>query len=293
MSRPVAVVSVDVDPVDLHLVGYGFPDLPPDEAVYEHALPRLLEVFAACGVRATLFMVGRDATTHAGMIAAAAAAGHEIASHTWSHPIGFASLPVARQEHELEHSRRALERAAGRPVVGFRAPNFDMNARAAARLLAAGYRYDASAYPSPMLLPARAVLALKSANPMGVLAMKPWPLTWRRMPYDWSVAGGTLREFPVAVTPVLRLPVYHTLRYYSGDARFESQLDGFARRGETLCYVLHAVDVLGLAEDHVDPRLGKHPGMDRPLAFKRAMLERTLRAIAARFEPRTYAELIG
>jgi hypothetical protein len=143
-----------------------------------------------------------------------------------------------------------------------------------------------------MLLPARAVLALKSADPMGVLAMKPWPLTWRRTPYDWHVEGGTLREFPVAVTPVLRLPVYHTLRYFSDDRRFESQLDGFVRRGETFSYVLHAVDALGLAEDHTDARIGKHPGMDRPLAAKLALLERTFAAIAARFRSVPYAELL-
>jgi len=293
VNRPVAVVSVDVDPVDLHLVGYGFPGLPPDPRVYAQALPRLLELFARCGVSATLFMVGRDAEANAGAYRAAAEAGHEIASHTWSHPLGFASLPPQRQEHELADSRAALELFSGGRVTGFRAPNFDMNARAAARLVAAGYRYDASAYPSPMLMPARAVLALKSSDPLAVLAMRPWPFTWRRMPYDWRVAGGTLREFPVAMTPFLRMPVYHTLRYFSDDRRFASQLDGFVRRGETLCYVLHGVDALGLVEDRVDPRLGKHPGMDRTLAAKLALLERTLRAIVARFESRTYAGLLG
>ena len=293
MSRPAAVVSVDVDPVDLHLVGYGFPGLPRDPLVYTTALPRLLDLFARCAVNATLFMVGRDAEAQEHGIRIAAAAGHEIASHTWSHPLGFASLPVARQEHELADSRLALEAASGRRVVGFRAPNFDMNSAAAARLLDAGYRYDASAYPTPMMLPARAVLALKSSDPWAVLAMRPWPFTWRREPYDWEVRGGTLREFPVAVTPLLRMPVYHTLRYFSDDRRFESQLDGFVRRGETLSYVMHAVDVLGLAEDSVDPRLGKHPGMDRPLAAKLALLERSLRAIAARFDSRPYADLLG
>jgi peptidoglycan/xylan/chitin deacetylase (PgdA/CDA1 family) len=292
VSRPAAVVSVDVDPVDLHLVGYGFPGLPRDPLVYTAALPRLLDVFARCAVRATLFMVGRDAETQEHGIRVAAAAGHEIASHTWSHPLGFASLPVDRQEHELAGSRAALEAASGGAVVGFRAPNFDMNAAAAARLVAAGYRYDASAYPTPMMLPARAVLALKSSDPWAVLAMRPWPFTWRRAPYDWAVRGGSLREFPVAVTPSLRVPVYHTLRYFSDDRRFESQLDGFVRRGETFSYVLHAVDVLGLAEDRVDPRLGKHPGMDRRLPAKLALLEDSLRAITARFDSRPYADLL-
>lgn len=293
MSRPVAVVSVDVDPVDLHLVGYGHRGLSPDPLVQQAALPRLLDVFARCGVRATLFMVGRDAGAHAAGIAAAAAAGHEIASHTWSHPLGFASLPAERQREELAHSREALERACGAAVVGFRAPNFDMNAAAAARLLAAGYRYDASAYPTLMLVPARAVLAMKSADPAGVLAMRPWPFTWRRAPYDWRVAGGALREFPVATTPFARVPVYHTLRYWTGDAAFAARLDGFARRGELLSYVLHGVDALGLAEDGVDPRLGAHPGMDRALDAKLGLLERTLRAITERFDVRPYATLLG
>jgi peptidoglycan/xylan/chitin deacetylase (PgdA/CDA1 family) len=292
VSRPAAVVSVDVDPVDLHLVGYGFPGLPSDPLVYMVALGRLLDVFARCGVRATLFMVGRDAEEHERDIGLASAAGHEIASHTWSHPLGFASLPAEQQRHELADSRAALEAASAKPVVGFRAPNFDMNAKAAGRLFAAGYRYDASAYPTPMMLPARAVLALKSSDPGAVLAMRPWPFTWRRDPYDWNVPGGKLREFPVAVSPVLRMPVYHTLRYFSGDQAFESHLDGFASRGETFSYVLHAVDVLGMAEDRVDPRLGKHPGMDRPLAEKLALLERSLRAITARFDSRPYAELL-
>lgn len=187
VPRPTAVVSVDVDPVDLHLVGYGFRGLPPDPLAYSHALPRLLDVFGRCGVRATLFMVGRDAHANAATIAAMARGGHEIASHTWSHPIRFASLPLEQQRFELGESRRALAAASGAAVVGFRAPNFDMAAGVVPRLCEAGYRYDASAYPTPMLLPARAVLALKSADPRSVLAMKPWPFTWRREPFTWRV----------------------------------------------------------------------------------------------------------
>lgn len=292
MTRPHVVVSVDVDPVDLHLVGYGFTGLPADALVYTKALPRLLEVFARCGVSATLFLVGRDAEANAENLRAAAEAGHEIASHTWSHPIGFAGLGAARQRQELGDSKRALEAASGATVVGFRSPNFDMNASVVPVLAGLGYRYDASAYPTPVLIPARLVLATKSADPMRVLAMNPWPFTWRRDPYDWTAGGATVREFPLAVTPGLRMPVYHTLRYFSDDARFATQLDGFARRGDTLSYALHAVDALGMQEDGVDPRLAKHPGMDRPLAEKLALLERSMKALAERFESRTYASLL-
>lgn len=293
MTRPVATISIDVDPVDLHLVGYGFPGLPPDPLAYRAALPRLSAAFARHGVRATFFLVGRDAAAHAGELRALAGAGHEIASHTWSHPIGFAGLPAAMQAAELADSRRVLTEASGFDVVGFRSPNFDMDDRLVPRLAAAGYRYDASAYPSLMLLPARAVLALKSADPARVLAMRPWPFTWNRMPYTWRAGGAELREFPVATTPGLRMPVYHTMRWISSARSFESSIEGFAGRGETLSYVLHAVDALGLAEDRVDPRLAKHPGMERPLAAKLEVLDHTIEAIASRFDVRTYAEQLG
>ena len=45
MSKPLATVGVDVDPVDLHLAGYGYRGLPPDSLAYEPALPRLLAAF--------------------------------------------------------------------------------------------------------------------------------------------------------------------------------------------------------------------------------------------------------
>src|SRR5437667_11422886 len=109
MGRPIAVISVDVESVDDHLVGYGVRGLPHDPLVHERALPRLLDVFARTGIRATLFLVGRDAETHAAILGKATAAGHEIASHSWSHPIRFASLPPERQHAELADSRRALE----------------------------------------------------------------------------------------------------------------------------------------------------------------------------------------
>ena len=293
MSRPLAAISVDVDPVDLHLMGYGFKGLPADPLAMSTALPRLLGLFQRCGVRTTLFTVGRDAQTHAGVLRAAVAAGHEIASHTLKHPMRFAGLPEKRKRLELVESKAALEKASGAPVIGFRAPNFDMAARVLPLLVEAGYRYDASAYPTPVLLASRAVLAMKSAHPPSVLAMKPWPFTWKRQPYDWTAHGVTIREFPLAVTPGLRLPVYHTLRYFTNERRFLQQLDQFVARGEQFSYCLHAVDALGLTEDHVDARFGKHPGMDRKLDGKLELLERSLRAIAERFDVKPYAEQLG
>jgi len=293
LSKPLATVGVDVDPVDLHLAGYGYRGLPPDSLAYEPALPRLLAAFARAGVRATFFVVARDAAAQAVALAAIARAGHEIASHSLTHPMAFASLPTQRMRHELDESRRLLERACGEEVIGYRSPNFDLGERGMEALAACGYRYDASGYPSPFLLPARLLLALKSRDRSGALRLSPWPLTWRREPFRWNGRSRPLEEFPVSVTPLLRFPVYHTARYVMDERRFLGILDGFARRGEPLSYPMHAVDALGLREDRVDPKLSRHPGMERPLKEKLEILARTLEAIAARFQPVPFRDRLG
>lgn len=288
--RPDATVSVDVDPVDLHLDGYGFRGLEPDPLVYTTALPRLGEAFARAGVRATLFVVGRDAAAHAADLRALVAGGHEIASHSLTHPLALTRLGEAALARELADSRRGLEDACGAPVVGFRSPNFDMDARTLGALARAGYRYDASGYPTPVLAAARLLLALKSRDPLGVLRLRLLPFSWRTEPHRVPAGGGTLAEFPVSVHGPLRLPVYHTARYVLPEARFIAALDALVARRRPLSYPLHAVDVLGLAEDHVDPRLAGHPGLDWPLERKRALLGASLAAIAARFTPRTFRD---
>ncbi len=281
--RPAATIGVDVDPVDLHLQGYGHRGLAPDPRVYTVALPRLMRAFERAGVRATWFVVGRDAAAQAAALAALVAGGHEVASHSLTHPMGLVGLPADALRREVEDSRRALAQVCGAEVIGFRAPNFDVAPHVLESLAQAGYRYDASDYPSPFLLPARLLLALKSRVPRAVLGLRLWPHSFERLPH--RVAAGRLVEFPTAVTPWLRYPVYHTLRFFTRPARFRGMLEGFARRGEPLSYALHAVDALGLIEDGVDPRLASHPGMRVPLADKLALLDETLQAIARAFEP--------
>ncbi|TMQ70814.1 MAG: hypothetical protein E6K80_07330 [Candidatus Eisenbacteria bacterium] len=292
MSRPLAVVSVDVDPVDLHLTGYGYKKVVPDPRAYTTALARLRDVFAGVGVRATFFVIGKDAAAHAGDLRALALEGHELASHSMTHPLPLASLPADRLCSEAEDSRLALERATGIDVLGFRAPNWDVSTRVLEALAAAGYRYDASIVPTLLLIPGRYLIALKSSDP-AILALTPWPMALGRRPHVRVTAKGSIAVLPVSVTPgLVRFPLYHTTRYMVSMDRFRRQLDGFARRSEPLFYPLHAVDALGLAEDSIDPRLRAHPGMNLALEAKLDLLRTSLEAIAERFESVTYQEYL-
>jgi peptidoglycan/xylan/chitin deacetylase (PgdA/CDA1 family) len=84
--------------------------------------PRLLELLAARGARATFFVIGENAARHPGLIRAIAAAGHEVAHHTHTHPLAwFWCASPARVGWELDAGLAVLQAAGVRPVR-FRPP---------------------------------------------------------------------------------------------------------------------------------------------------------------------------
>lgn len=282
--RPQATFSIDVDPLDAHLAGYGLAGSPPDRLAYERAVPRILELLSEQGLRATFFWVARDVAANTRLLREIVDAGHEVASHSVTHPEAWRSFERPEVAHELRVSKSRLEDATGASVVGFRSPGWHQPRALATELAAAGYRYDASAFPSPLLGAVGVLLWLRSgARRRTALGARQWFA--RREPH--RIEGG-LREFPVSVTRLLRLPIYHTLRYSLGDARFARALENFVREGHALSYPLHAVDALGLAEDGVDLRMARHPGMRVALAAKLSLLRRTLTAVRERFEVAPY-----
>jgi peptidoglycan/xylan/chitin deacetylase (PgdA/CDA1 family) len=78
--------------------------------------PRVLETLERYGVTATFFCVGAAARAHPDLLARAAAAGHLVANHTWSHPY----LPdLSRDElrWQIEETGSALAAAAGQAAL--------------------------------------------------------------------------------------------------------------------------------------------------------------------------------
>jgi len=290
-DRPIAALSVDLDSVRTHLDGYRIHADGPDRLV-DVAVDRLLGLFRDRSVRATFFVVARDVAPSPQWLGSIRAEGHEIASHSVDHPMGFSRLPGERLRRELAESRLMVEERAGAPVLGFRCPNWDVSARVLALARRAGYRYDASLLPTPLLIPARLLLAAKSGSPSSLVQQPLWPTSLRRLPHVVSTRAGSIAEVPVSVTPWARWPIYHTLRYRTSDDRFASLLDGFVRRREPLSYPLHAIDVAGVEEDALDPRLARHPGAELPLAAKIDLMGRTLDLITERFVSRPVGELV-
>ena len=115
--QPYAVISCDLDTVDRHLQGYGFEGLPPCDRIYRTAVPRLLELFEALEVPGVLFTIARDAESERGLLRAAVAAGHEVASHSLTHPQPFRTLSDAALREEIRTSRARLTEARSGPIA--------------------------------------------------------------------------------------------------------------------------------------------------------------------------------
>ena len=85
----------------------------------EEGAPRLLELFAEHGVRATYFTTSEVADRYPGAVRAALDGGHELGCHGVTHT-AFDRMDEAKAEWEIETSARVLRRFA--PVTSFRAP---------------------------------------------------------------------------------------------------------------------------------------------------------------------------
>lgn len=115
----------------------------------EGNIDRLLGIFADAGLCATFFVLGWIAERYPGLVKRIAAAGHEVASHSYSHRLVYEMTPDEFR-FDLRRARAVIEGAIGQPVKGFRAPSFSITARsmwALDVLLQEGYEYDASVFP--------------------------------------------------------------------------------------------------------------------------------------------------
>ena len=119
------------------------------ESRVEPAIDRLLALMAQHGATGTFFTVGWVAERHAAMVKRIAAAGHELASHTYDHVRITHQTPGAFRE-SIRRTKAILEDLTGAPVLGFRAPSFSIvrgTEWALDLLIEEGHRYDSSLFP--------------------------------------------------------------------------------------------------------------------------------------------------
>ena len=234
MSRVLAAITSDVDTLEAIYKGQGCRR----PGGYTHVelrmglehFQRFLEPYHA---QATLFMVGNDFRhpENHDAIRSVAAAGHEIANHTYSHAQGFRLLTAGKKEEELVRMEEWCQKVTGRRPVGFRSPGWNVGDDALPVLLRRGYKYDSSIFPT-VLMPLLKVLhwySMRSRSgaqrsTMGHLRYMLAPtVPYRTNRHSLGRRGGDgLIEFPITVTPLLRFPFYATFLVSTGMGLFHA-----------------------------------------------------------------------
>lgn len=119
------------------------------ESRVEGSIDALLELMARHGALGTFFTVGWVAERHPAMVQRIAAAGHELASHTYDHVRITHQTSEAFRE-SVRRTKRVIEDITGVEVIGFRAPSFSIvrgTEWALDVLIEEGHRYDSSLFP--------------------------------------------------------------------------------------------------------------------------------------------------
>jgi polysaccharide deacetylase family protein (PEP-CTERM system associated) len=154
-----------------------------------HTTSLVLDLLRSCGVRGTFFVLGSVASRHPELAPLIVDAGHELASHGWSHRL-VTALSAQEFADELLRTADLLEQQTGKRPEGFRAPRWSLSRQRtpwAFEILAQqGYRYDSSLTPLALI-----------GDPSGPL-----------LPHRIETAAGTLWEIPplVTATPLGNLP---------------------------------------------------------------------------------------
>lgn len=93
-----------------------------DDGPEPDVTPRVLELLARAGARATFFLIGERAAREPVLVREIADAGHAIANHTWSHSKAFALLPPRAMSAEIDRAQDLLATSTGAPPLFFRPP---------------------------------------------------------------------------------------------------------------------------------------------------------------------------
>lgn len=110
---------------------------------------RLLALLSEADIRATMFVLGKLAERFPEVVREIDAAGHEVASHGYGH-IEIFKQTRGEFADDLKRSKDLLEQIVGKPVRGFRAPDFSIvrDSLWALEVLAEqGFEYDSSIFP--------------------------------------------------------------------------------------------------------------------------------------------------
>lgn len=290
LVKPTAAITVDLDTLHHYRAIHGFGDTGADDLAdptYTIGVKRLLELFERFGIRATLFVIGRDThvPAHQALLQQAHEQGHELGNHTYEHRYDLRRLPPHIQATDVERGELAIANITGIRPCGFRTPGYNIDQQLMELLAQRRYLYDSSIFACPPYYFAKGAIMGAMAiggKPSNSAMTRPdtllAPITpyyphaeqfWRR-----GQKGHMPLEIPMCVMPMTRFPIIGTSVHLLGRRGFDA-IYPLLKRTYTSCFQLefHAIDFMDRA-DVMDTRLHKaQPDLNTPWEKKLALYE--------------------
>lgn len=298
MSEHIAAISVDLDEIRCYTEIHGLeaPRQTAASAIYDRALPRLVQVFEEERIPATFFVIGRDLEREENRTAIAKLASQEfeIANHSYNHHYDLTRRPPDEIRAEISRCANAIAQVTGKAPVGFRAPGYTVTDELYDALQATGMQYDSSVFPCApyQFAKALAILWIKLRGRMSrsisddarVLTAPTEPYRVGR-PY-WKRGEGLI-ELPIGVTSRWsgRLPYIGTTLALAGTKR-SAWLTRRMKGQKLVNLELHGIDAADASEDNLEFLAAHQPDLRRSAADKLAAVRAaitTLRDMGYRF----------
>lgn len=295
--KPIASVSLDLDNQWSYMKTHGDALWQTFPSYLDLVVPRILSFLKEREMKITFFVIGQDAALEKNRdaIASIAAAGHEIANHSYNHEPWLHLYSRDEIVEEFEKTENAIENVTGVRPVGFRGPGFSLSQTVLDVLGERGYEYDCSTLPTYIAPLARAFYFFKSPDISEEEREKLKKLFGRfsdgfrsLKPHFIEAAGRHMVEIPVTTFPVVKTPIHASYLLYlakfstlAAKMYWHSAVTACAVTGVQPSFLLHPLDFLS-GED-VDA-LKFFPGMNQPTAKKIDFLANAIDAMAGKFD---------
>ncbi len=183
-------ITVDVEDW-YHICGLKKnPVVAPSQFRVRRNIEAILELLSEYNIKATFFILGQIAEVKPELAPLISKAGHEIASHGYSHRL-ITSLSEDEFRSEIRKTDQIIEKQTGVKPIGFRAPQWSLSLSktpwAFEILVQEGYLYDSSLNPLPLVGDAKG----------------------SKHPFNIMTNSGNLMEFPPMVASIMtkNLPI--------------------------------------------------------------------------------------
>lgn len=301
--KPTASLSLDLDNQWSYMRTHGDAGWDSYPSYLADVLPLALQTLAAQGLKATVFLVGRDAESHHELLRQIPAHGHEVGNHSQNHLQWLHQLPRPELEREIVQAEDAIVEATGLRPRGFRGPGFACSETLLKILAERGYEYDCSTFPTfigPLartyyFMTARKLTTQEKEERQDLFGDVRDGFRPLRS-YLWAFDRGDLGqaplpellEIPVTTMPGARTPIHMSYVLYLAQRSTFLALR-YLQTALRLCelvkiepsFLLHPLDFIS---GDTCPALRFFPAMAMSASAKRALVSRALHMLADRFD---------